>query len=112
MAEGVTRTGAPWPVVLLVAVALAAALAVVVWVLRTPTPITPIVPRPPQPAPPTPQAERPPRPRYLIDESGWTEAINQVRPWSDPTSLFMVRDAWDRVGYRGIGIMDHHLVHD
>ncbi len=109
MAQPVTQPGVPWAVAVPWLLLLALGGVGTVWLLSTPRSPVAVIPEPESPAV---TVDRPPRPRILLDESGWTEAIKRVQPWSDPTSLTMARDAWDRVGYRGIGIMDHHLIHD
>ncbi len=109
MSQPETRSGVPWAVALPWLLFLTLVSVNAVWLLSAPrTPDRSA----PEPEPPAAVPARLPRPRMLIDESGWTEAINQVQPWSDPTSLTMMRDAWDRVGYRGITILNHKLVHE
>jgi hypothetical protein len=50
-----------------------------------------------------------PSPRVPMDDSGYTTAMQLLRPWRDPTSLTEIRDAFASIGHRRMPILEQQL---
>src|SRR5690242_12771540 len=57
-----------------------------------------------------PGAARPPQPRMPINDGGFSLAyLELLKPWQDATSLVEIRDAFHRLGYRNLHVVNERL---